>query len=245
MAEATSATNKPAGGGHIHEVVFYSYPKLLFIWPLILAGFVLWPFAPAAAAHSDQLEVIGWVYITILWLVALTLGVDVNRNQSIFWGVVIFALWILGLYLNEARNIPLFGWVMNWFGSLDVQYSRAMGLAFSIVLSIPYVIMFVYARFNDRWRITHNEFEHYSFGKMDEALGRGAKTIRTEFPDVLEYLLGGAGTLIVYSASGNQQIKKIEHVMMLTLVRKKLNKILETVSITTEGTRNEEEEQAI
>ena len=243
MADATPAAQKQPSSAHVHEVVFYGYPKLLFVWPLIVAGFVLWLFAPPGAV--ERLEICGWVYITIIGLVVLTLGVDVNRNQSIFWGVLIFALWILGLYLNAVRQIPIFGWILNYFDNLNVQYDRGLGMAISIILLIPYTIMFVYARFNDRWRITHNEFEHYSFGKMDEALGRGAKTIRTEFPDVLEYLLGGAGTLIVYSASGSQEIRRIQHVMFLTLVRRKLNKILETVSITSEGTRNEEEEQSI
>jgi len=37
---------------------------------------------------------------------------------------------------------------------------------------------------------------------MNDSLGRGAKTIRSDFPDVFELLLGLAGTLIVYNASG-------------------------------------------
>ena len=36
----------------MHEVRFVSYPKLLFIWPLILAGLVLWPFGKPPAPQS-------------------------------------------------------------------------------------------------------------------------------------------------------------------------------------------------
>ena len=47
-------TKEPA---RVHEVKFVTYPKLLFIWPLILAGFVLYPFgksdAPARAGNSS------------------------------------------------------------------------------------------------------------------------------------------------------------------------------------------------
>lgn len=234
-----------SGKPHVHEVSFTSYPKLLFIWPLIVTGLILWPFGPAAEGYSAQLEVLGWVYITVLGIVVLTLGVDVNRNVAIFWFVLIFALWILGLYLKDVQNVPIFGWIWNWFNALDVQYSRALGLAISIILTIPFVLMCVVARVNDRWRITHNEFEHYSFGKVDEALGRGAKIIRTEYPDVLEFLLAGAGTLRVISANGNQELRKIQHVMFLPIIRRKLNSILESVSITTEGASGEEEEQSV
>jgi hypothetical protein len=242
---APSAAPRPAGKPHVHEVRFTSYPKLLFIWPLIVTGLILWPLGNESSTYSPQLEVLGWVYITVLGVVILTLGVDVNRNVAIFWFVLIFALWILGLYLKDVQNVPIFGWIWNWFDAMNVQYSRAMGLAISIILAIPFVLMGVVARINDRWRITHNEFEHYSFGKVDEALGRGAKIIRTEYPDVLEFLLAGAGTLRVISANGNQELRKIQHVMFLPIVRKKLNSILESVSITTEATTGEEEEQSV
>ncbi|MBI5864665.1 MAG: hypothetical protein HZB38_09180, partial [Planctomycetes bacterium] len=156
VATAAGTTNKaPAHAPpHVHEVTFIGYPKLMFIWPLIAIGLLLWPFGPPSAEHSAQLEVLGWVYITVLGLVLLTMGVDVNRNQAVFWIVLIFALWILGAYLNAVRNIPLFGWIFNWFGALNVQYDRSFGLAISAILGIPFVILFIYARLNDRWRIT-------------------------------------------------------------------------------------------
>lgn len=229
--------HKPA----VDEVTFVGYPKLLFIWPLIVAGLVFYPFA--SAANDGALATMGWLYITITGLVLLALGVDVNRNQAVFWVVLIFALWILGLYLNAVRNIPVFGWILGWFESINVKYDKGLGLALSIVMLIPYVIMMVYARLNDRWRITHNEFEHYSFGRMDDALGRGAKTIRIEFPDVFELMLGMAGTIIVYNATGTQELRRIPHVMFLPLVRKRLTKVLETVSVTDMPHKSEEEEQ--
>jgi hypothetical protein len=143
--------------------------------------------------------------------------------------------------LTDAKSIPVFGTILNWFDSLNVQYNRSFGLALSIILSIPFVLLLGWSHLNDRWRITHNEFEHYSFGRMDDSLGRGAKTIRSEFPDVFEFLLGGAGTLIVYNATGTQELRRIPHVLMLPRVRKKLAKILEYTAVT--GTTTEEEEE--
>jgi len=252
-------------------VRFVTYPKLLFIWPLILMGFVLWPLgkpaepkvqiestAPPAATqtaaggewtsdlgatvpHSDWLEVLAWIYIWTAFIVLLTLGVDVDRNQAIFWVVLIAAFWILGMWLQD-RNYTIFGDIYRWFANLDIQYHRNFGLALSTLLLVPYLIMIVYARLNDRWRITHNEFEHYAFGKMDDSLGRGAKTIRSSFPDVLELILGMAGTLIVFNATGTRELRRIPHVMFLPLVRKRLDKILEKTAITGYFADEEEEE---
>jgi hypothetical protein len=268
----------------IHEVVFVTYPKLLFAWPLILAGLFFYPFgaphrpisasvaayeaaqvsrsaeAPATDASaskpangdkarsepadpfvSGRLEGLGWAYIWIAVLVLLTLSVDIGRNQAAFWLVLVAAIWVLGLWLQDAKGFTVFGDIYRWFAGLNVQYNRSLTLSLSIIILVPYLIMIGWAYINDRWRITHNEFEHYSFGKMDDSLGRGAKSIRTSFPDVLELLLGLAGTLIVYNATGTKELRRIPHVMFLPLVRKRLNKILEKTAITA-GQMEEEEE---
>lgn len=271
----------PKGPNHVskkqvHEVAFVSYPKLLFIWPLILTGLVFYPFgaphqpvsssvaafevaqisqsadqpattasAPAEPANpflSGRLEGLGWAYLWIAVVVLLTLSIDIGRNQAAFWLVLVAAIWVLGLWLQDAKGFTVFGDIYRWFAGLNVQYNRNLALALSIIMLVPYLIMIGWAYINDRWRITHNEFEHYSFGKMDDSLGRGAKTIRTSFPDVLELLLGLAGTLIVYNATGTKVLRRIPHVMFLPFVRKRLNKILERTAITAAQMEEEEED---
>ena len=115
-------------------------------------------------------------------------------------------------------------------------------MALSIILSVPFVRMIGVAYLNDRWRITLTAFEHHAFGKMDHSLGRGAKTTRTSYPDMLELILGLAGTLVVYSATGTKELRRIPHVIGLPMVRKRLNTILETTSITIDHFEDEEEE---
>ncbi len=226
----TPPTAAQAAARDVHEVRFVAYPKLMFVWPLILMGLLLWPFA-APDASADRLETLAWVYVFTLALVLMTLGVDVDRNQAAFWVVLVFAIWILGKWLKETRGLDFFAWPYLWFDRLDIRYDRNLGLGVSVIMAIPFAVMMGWARFNDSWRITHNEFEHYSFGRMDDSLGRGAKTIRTEFPCVFELLLGGAGTMIVYNATGTQELRRIPHVLFLPTVRKRLNKILEATSV--------------
>ena len=252
-----------------HYVRFFGFPKLFFVWPLILAGFVFWPFAPpvtvtcppaspseqAADAqpaaeegawvvrpYSGRLETLGWAYIWVAVVVIMALGVDIDRNQFIFWLVVVALIWVFGLWLKDVKQITVVGDIVRWFGQRDVQYNRALGLTISVILLVPFVLLMCWAVINDRWRITHNEFEHYSFGRTDESLGRGAKTIRTTFPDVLEFLLGLAGTLIVYNASGTRELRRIPHVMFLPLVRRRLNQVLESTQVTPSGAADEEDD---
>lgn len=248
---APSPAGSPASAGNavrprapeIHEVTFVAYPKLLFVWPLILMGLVFWPIAHWGGNSDTVLSTLGWIYLLATIFVLLTLGVDVDRNQAVFWVVLLLALWLLGLVLKDRAGITVFGNIYRFFHSLNVRYDMGFGLALSLILLVPFLLMLVWARLNDRWRITHNEFEHYSFGKMDDSLGRGAKTIRTSYPDVFEAILGLAGTLVVYNATGTQKLREIPHVMFLPLVRARLGKVLERMAVTSAAAALAEEEE--
>lgn len=261
------------------SVVFHSYPKLIFIWPIIAMGLVFyfiggsgpsrdvpptpaevdaavqeWVDAQEAApdsatiekqaeeiradltksfhGHSTRLEVLGWVYIVMIVLVVLTIGVDIERNIAVFWLAVIVAFFFLGRWLADAKGFTLFGDIYEFFDELQVQYDNGLGLAVSLLLLIPYSVIVFWARIQNKWRITHNEFEHYSFGRADDSLARGAKRVRSTYPDLLELLLLGSGTLIVYSATGRSELRRIPNVPLLPLMRRRINAILEQTAVT-------------
>ncbi len=223
---------KQAGGtsgASVHEVVFHTYPKLLFIWPIIAAGFLFW--FPAGWDWVN-LESLGWVYLLLSVIVILTIGVDIERNHAVFWLVAFGLFFFLGLWLSEKSGFTLFGNIFNFFEDLEVQYDPGFGMSVSILLLIPYLTMLVWARMQHRWRITHNEFEHYSFGRADDSLARGAKRVRSTYPDLLELLICGSGTLIVYSATGRSELRRIPHVPRIFWVRKRINRLLEATAVT-------------
>lgn len=216
-------------GGQVHEVVFHTYPKLLFIWPIILAGFLFWPLGGWEWVNQESL---GWVHLLVIAVVVLTIGVDIERNYAMFWAVAFGMFFFLGLWLSEKSGFTLFGNIFNFFEDMEVRYNRGFGVSLSILLLIPYLTMFAWARLQHRWRITHNEFEHFAWGRADDSLARGAKRVRSTYPDLLELLICGAGTLIVYSATGRSELRRIPHVPMIFFVRKRIDKLLESTAVT-------------
>lgn len=229
---AKSKVRKSRAQQPITQVIFHTYPKLLFVWPVIVAGFLLWPMV---AKWGVDAEVVGWVYLLIVAMVLLTIGIDLERDHAVFWLVVFLALFFLGKWLERYETVTVIGDVYRFMANRDVRYDPSFGLCLSLLLLPPYVTMLLYARLQHRWRITHNEFEHYSWGRADDSLARGAKRVRSTFPDLLELLLCGAGTLVVYSATGRTELRRIPHVPMIFLVRRRINKLLETTSVTTEA----------
>ena len=229
---------KSKGDQSDHAIVFHCYPKLLFGWPLIVIGPLFWLFAAPGedpAAVSGRLEVLGWLYLVALVLVVLTISIDLERNHTVFWLFVFLFFFFLGRWLTDAKHFTFFGEIYRFFTDLDVQYDRSFALGVSIFLALPYAVMLFWTRIQHRWRITHNEFEHYAWGRADDSLARGAKRVRSTYPDILEMLLGfGAGTLVVYSATGRNELRRIPHVPFLPFVRRRINRILELTAVTTD-----------
>jgi len=214
----------------LYEVVFYTYPKLIFTWPLIAMGFLLWP---AAYWGWVDAEILAWIWGATVLLVVITMGVDMNRNYTIFALVIVVAFWLLVVVMN-LKGFTLFRRIYHFFADLDPQYSPNLGLIVSIPLLIAFGIMWGWTRVNSRWRITHNEFEHYQLGRLDDSIARGAKRVRTSYPDLFELLICLAGDLVIYDASGRREIRRIPHVPMLPFVKKKINILLERMAVTQE-----------
>lgn len=272
MAGPDAAATKPKKAPP-SSVTFHSYPKLIFAWPIIVLGVLFFLIGkpmenkqvversaeavvesagdvtePATTTvtrsyHSSGLEALGWVYLIVLVTVVLTIGVDIERNVGVFWLVAVLALLFLSMWLG-AKGVAVFKHLYQFFDALDVQYNRGMGLVVSVLLVIPYIVVVLWARIQNKWRITHNEFEHYSWGRADDSLARGAKRVRSTYPDLLELLLLGSGTLIVYSATGRSELRRIHHVPLLPLLRRRINAILETTSVTTQHDAVIDEEYA-
>ena len=222
-----------------HEVIFYTYPKFLFCWPLILAGYLLCIIDAKAVINN---ETVAWIWGITLIVVLVTVGFDLNRNMTIFWLVLVGGFWVAVLWLRDVKNVKLFSQIYQFFIDLNPVYSRNLGMIVSIVLSVLFVIMWFWTRMNSKWRITHNEFEHYQFGRMDDSLARGAKRVQSNYPDFFEFLLAMAGDLIIFDSVGKRQLRKIKHVPLLPLVRRRINTILESTLVTAAEVEDEAED---
>lgn len=203
-------------------------------------GYAVYPLGATTWVSGESKA---WIWGITLIACGLTVGIDLNRNEAAFWLVTIVAIWMLGLWLRDAKGITIFGEIYNFFANLDADYSCGLGFFVSIWLTIPFLLMFLWSRINDKWRFTHNEFEHRSFGKVDWSAARAAKTVRTSYPDLMEAVFCLAGDLIIYDARGSRVIRRIPHVPLLPLVRKKINIVLQMTAVT-EGQLEDDQDAA-
>jgi len=82
--------------------IVHSYPKLLYVWPLIALGPIFWLLGDAVST-----EIQGWIFITALTLVITTLALDLNRNTSIFLLVSIAGCWFFCLWATQSKGVMI------------------------------------------------------------------------------------------------------------------------------------------
>lgn len=221
-------------------VIVHSYSPFIFTWPLILLGYL---FYPAVGQQWMSAEMAGWIYVTALIIVLLTMGIDINRNVTIFWIVFVMGSWF-GIILLNQKGIRLFSSMGQFMAHLKPTWSPDMGLAMSILMTIFYGLVVGNAWLNDRWRFIHGEIEHWAFGRNDDSMGRGAKVISTSYPDTLELLLLLSGTITIYNAQKTIVLARIPRVPLLPFRVKAINRLLEAVPVTSADALHEEEAAA-
>ena len=239
--EAARTTAKPLPAGltkHAHgnhrpppsQIVFYSYPKYLYTWPVVFLAVV---FPLLGDLLNPQVE--GWIFVVALLTVLMAMGFDLSRNLTISWGVTIIASVFCMLWLKDAKNVVVFSQIGHHLASRNPLISRDWLYLFALFSGILYLIMVIDVHINQRWRISHNEIEHFAMLSKDDSLGRGAKRFITSYPDFLELLLCGAGTIQIYSAQGGIMLRSIPNVPWLFFRSARISQILESTEVSASG----------
>ena len=210
------------------EIVFHAYPRLIFAWPIILLGFLLYPLDAWGVVRPD---ILAWLWGSTLFVVILTLGVHVNRNLSLFWAVLGSAIWLLGIYLRDLRGFAPLSGLSQFVADLNPPYHRHAALAFSVALLVPYILSWAGARIDEKWVLTHYEVERRRKFSQRESLPRGGLTIDAQYNDMFKFIFGfGGGSLRVLDREGNL-LREIRWVFFLPRVRQRIDEIVEVAPV--------------
>jgi hypothetical protein len=226
--EEDRTMTKPTASQVPREIVFHAYPRLIFAWPIILLGFLLYPLDAWGVVRPD---ILAWLWGSTLFVVILTLGVHVNRNLSLFWAVLGSAIWLLGIYLRDMRGFTPLAGLSQFVADLNPPYPRHAALAFSVALLVPYVLCWTGARVDEKWVLTHYEVERRRKFSQRESLPRGGLTIDAQYNDMFKFIFGfGGGSLRILDREGNL-LREIRWVFFLPRVRQRIDEIVEVAPV--------------
>ncbi len=210
------------------KVYFTSFSSLMYLWPVMIVGLV----GPWLAENVIRPDTMGWIWITILWLVILSLGADMDRNKMMALLAIIVILWLGGMLLEAKQGIPILSQIHDYFARQNVSVEPGTVKVFGIIAAIILVLVVISAWFDGRYEITTREITHRRVFRTSDSVPRAAKRIKQDWRDLTEFLLGiGAGDLIVQDTNGNV-VLRIPNVPFLWFFRHDVDHILEVLATT-------------
>lgn len=197
-----------------HVLVIRSWPKMIFLWPTALMALLAGIISMAAPSWA---ETMGHLFVTCFTLNLAVLTFDFPRSTSLTIFVTVITIVLGVILLNQKFGVV--GPVQEWITGLEINASPDFYFAVFAGMVLLYIGMAIVTRF-DYWELTNNELIHHTglLGDVERFSTAGLK-LNTELNDVFEYLLAGAGRIIM-NVPGHPRPFVLDNVL-------RINKVLE------------------
>jgi hypothetical protein len=214
---------------------------MIFLWPTAAVALIA---GLATGISPAWAETCGHVFVVCFFLNLAVLTFDFPRSTSLTIFIAVITL-VLGIVLlNQRYGIiePL----QKWLASLDVNASAEFYFAIVLSMVILYLGMAIVTRF-DYWELTSNELIHHTglLGDVERFSTAGLK-LNTELNDVFEYVLAGAGRIII-NIPGQPRPYVLDNVLrinkVLNVSKELLSRRVVEVSQSDRGNGRETDEQ--
>ena len=220
MADATATTTK---------VLIRPWPKMIFLWPTAIIALFMYMANYFFANHQ---EIWGGTFLIVLGLNLMVLTFEFPRATSLMMLLAAIAVVLLLLLMNHTFSVisPLKGFVVD-----RAIYASSEFYLFFFLLNIAlFIAMFAVTRF-DYWELTANELIHHHglLGDVERFSTAGLK-LNKEISDIFEYMLCGAGTIIMLVPSTPRPIV-LQNVLNISRIEKQSDRVLDARVVRIEG----------
>ncbi len=222
------------------HVVIRSWPKVIFLYPVMLASFVcgIWQSLVDDGIGSDAAATCGALFVVVLCVNVLVISFEFSRFKTIAIVGFIVAGFFLLLYLNTRWEV--FPFLRDIFHNFDLRATEWFYFTVGGYLAIVFGFVFLTTRF-DYWVIKSNEILHKEgfLGDVRRFPSPNLKMTK-EIRDVFEFILSGAGRIVLYPASEKQAIV-LDHVLWVNSKEKKIQDLLSALSVEISGHEHDDE----
>jgi len=206
----------------VNEVYLRSYPKVIFLWPLMLTSFLLWilqlfqPTTPQAWYGNI------WLIVLFSNLFIMAFDFSSAKFFLLIMAIVVVLLLVMFLVLPNV-SIPIIG------GDFNLELTADFYLVITLVLVFILGLVVVSARF-DYWKIERNEIYHKT-GLFASAERMPTKSLRIlkEIPDVFEFFVLRAGSITLMP--GQHDVIHLNTVLNINKKQEQIDDLLSYVSV--------------
>ena len=217
------------------SVILVSYPKIVFLYPTFLMSIIaaitmafVDPWAPGEEIPRAVVTV-GWLFLFTLAVNSVVIAFDFPRGTSLtlfFIAVVI----VMGIIMTGTYSPDVLPVLTGWIRAVHPVANAAFYSIVAVMLGIIYVFVLITRRF-DYWEVRPNELLHHH-GILSDLKRYSAPNLRVdkEINDVFEYMLLGAGRLILHPSNEPRAIV-LENVVMIGRKETAITKMLSALQV--------------
>jgi len=206
----------------VNEVFLRSYPKVIFLWPLLLVSFVLWILQLLQPTEPQAWY--GNIWLIVLFSNLFIMAFDFS-SAKFFVLIMVVVVVVLLVFFLVLPNVSL----PTPVGNFNLDLTPNFYLVITLVLAFILGMVIISARF-DYWKIERNEIYHKK-GIFSSAERMPTKSLRIlkEIPDVFEFFVLRAGSVTLMPGHGD--VVHLNTVLNINKKQEQIDVLLSYVSV--------------
>ena len=216
------------------QIIIRSWPKVIFLYPVMLFSFLCgtWQYLLKDGMANESASIAGAIFFVVLCLNLLVISFEFSRFKTVAIFFAGIAGFFLLLYLSTRWEV--FSFLKDYFSSFDLRVTNYFYFTLGTYLFVVFAGVFLTSRF-DYWIVKSNEILHKQ-GFLGDVRRFPSPNLRMtkEINDVFEFLLLGAGRIVMYPASEKQAIV-LDHVLWVNAAEKRIQDLLSSLSVEITG----------
>lgn len=217
----------------IDQITIRSWPKIIFLYPVMLAAFICGSVQSfSGGLEAEFAETVAMIFFVVLCLNLMVISFEFSRFRTM--AMLFFALAVFFCLLYVGTRWEVFAFLRSFFQGFHMRLSASFYFALGTYLLVMLFAVFITTRF-DYWIIRSNEILHKEgfLGDVRRYPSPNLKMTK-EIPDVFEFILLGAGRVVLYPQSEKQAIV-LDHVLRANYVEKAVQDLLSALSVEITG----------
>lgn len=218
-------------------LIIRAWPKMVFFWPTLVMSLLMGVCNRFAPGHATSW---GGAFIIVFGLNLMVLTFEFPRATSVTVTFVSVAIVLAIILINQRLEIitPL----RDFFAGRNIQASTEFYTFLFLIYGALFIGMYVVTRF-DYWELSANELIHHHglLGDVERFSTAGLK-LNKEISDVFEYILAGAGRLVM-QIPGHSRPIVLDNVVAITYIEKTADRVLDARVVRVERESGEADAQ--
>jgi hypothetical protein len=207
---------------NVDAVYLRSYPKIIFMYPLLIVSFILWLLQ--LLSPNNPIQIYGTIWMIVLFTNLFIMAFDFSSAKFFVLVLVVVVVGLLVVFL-VLPNMHISIGTLNINFKIYPQFYAIISLILAVILGLVWLS----SRF-DYWKIERNEIYHKT-GLFSSAERMPTKSLRLKksIPDVFEFFVLRAGSITLMPGQGD--VIPLTTLLNITKKERQIDNLLSYVSV--------------